>query len=126
MIQLLMRERILIMKKKLFLIPIMAALLIGCSNGNANKYTKTSTPKFNKLDRIYQNCELQYDEYYRCQIDYYEKEYNGITWDITFEKHWLIYPDLTITRKGYQNYTVYNLLSYDNETHFVLLVELPN
>lgn len=106
------------------LLPLLLLLLLSCSN-NSNPYSKVSSKKLDKLDRWYNGCEVSYDEVWRSKIDYYEKEYNGITWDITFEKHWLIYPTITIVKQGVQTYTTYDLATYDNETHFVLLVSLP-
>ena len=110
-----------LMKK---LLPLLCLMLLSCSN-NSSPYSKVSATKINKLDRWYNNCEVDYDEYFRCIVDYYEKEYNGITWNITFEKHWLVYPTITIVRQGFQKYTTYDFATYDNEAHFVLLVSLP-
>lgn len=110
--------------KRLLLVLLLPMLCVSCSN-NSNPYSKVSAQKMNKLDRWYNGCEVSYDEVWRCKIDYYEKEYNGITWDITFEKHWLVYPTITIVQRGIQYYTTYDLATYDNETRFVLLVSLP-
>ena len=110
-----------LMKK---LLPLLVLLLSSCSN-NSSPYSKVSNEKMFHLDRWYSNCEVSYDEVWRSKIDYYEKKYNGITWDITFEKHWLVYPTITIVQTGYQNYTTYDFATYDNETHFVLVIGLP-
>ena len=110
--------------KRLLLALLLPMLCVSCTYNNGI-YSKISKEKMKHLDRWYNNCEVSYDEVWRCKIDYYEKEYNGITWDITFEKHWLVYPTITIVKRGIQNYTTYDLATYDNESHFVLLVSLP-
>ena len=106
------------------LLPLLLLMLLSCSN-NSNPYSKVSTQKMNKLDRWYNGCEVSYDEVWRCKIDYYEKSYESGSMVITYEKHWLIYPTITIVQRGVQNYTTYDLATYDNETRFVLLVSLP-
>lgn len=106
------------------LLPLLVLLLSSCSN-NSSPYSKVSYKKLDKLDRWYNGCEVSYDEVWRSKIDYYEKSYESGSMVITYEKHWLVYPTITIVKQGVQKYTTYDFATYDNETHFVLVIGLP-
>lgn len=101
------------------LLPLLVLLLSSCYKSNV---VDNTTPRFVKFDNYYNDCSVFYDEYYRADITY--KEWNTEHTTIVVEKHWLLYPDMTIYKRSYGNRDYYNLLEYDNATHYILVVEL--